>query len=68
MSSQPLSNRHTPRPGFLLFFYLLYLFLEQCLICIIAYLGSMSRAIWWLKCQMQKQGTRKKKIIFWGGE
>lgn len=41
MSSQPSSADTLLGHGF---FYYFYFLLEQCLICIIAYLGSISRA------------------------
>lgn len=42
MSSQPSSTDTLLGQGF---FYYFYFFLEQCLICIIGYLGSISRAV-----------------------
>lgn len=48
-------NRHTPRPGF---FYYLHFFLEQCLICIIAHSGIISRV---LVAQMSNATTKNMK-------
>lgn len=55
MSSQPSSTDTLLGQGF---FYYFYFFLEQCLICIIAYLGSISRA---MVAQMPNATTRNMK-------